>query len=344
MARFLGAKKLSLHGLTVTTLAAISLLLGAAALVGCQGGEKFPAKPILFVVPYAPGGGTDIIVRTFDKLATETKALPQPMVIENKAGGSGIVGKSYAKEKPADGYTLMAADDSTTYTYLTGNTPWEYDDFTFIANIDRDYNMIIVKADSPYKTMKDLVAAAKAKPKSLKMAGTGVGQVDNIHTVLLEKNGGGAYTYVSFDSGGQVITNILGGQVDAALANPSEAFEQMRAGKVRALGISSADRTAVSDPTFKDIPTWKESGVDLVAAQWRGIAGPPGMKKDQLDFLTSAVKKVTDSPQWKEQYIDKFMQVQTFVAGEDFKKEVQKEVATFKPVFEELGLYKARQK
>lgn len=344
MARFLGAKRLNLHGLTVTTLAAISLLLGAAALVGCQGGEKYPAKPILFVVPYAPGGGTDIIVRTFDKIATEIKALPQPMVIENKAGGSGIVGKSYAKEKPADGYTLMAADDSTTYTYLTGNTPWEYDDFTFIANIDRDYNMIIVKADSPYQTMKDLVAAAKAKPKALKMAGTGVGQVDNIHAVLLEKNGGGAYTYVSFDSGGQVMTNILGGQVDAALANPSEAFEQIRAGKVRALGISAPDRTAVSSPMFKDIPTWKESGVDLVAAQWRGIAGPPGIKKEQLDFLIAAVKKVTDSPQWKEQYIDKFMQVQTFVAGEDFKKEVQKEVATFKPVFEELGLYKPRQK
>ncbi len=344
MRSIFGLFRLRTRHLGMVTIAALLSLVAVIALVGCQGGEKYPAKPILFVVPYAPGGGTDIIVRTFDKIATEIKALPNPMVIENKAGGSGVVGKSYAKEKPADGYTIMAADDSTTYTYLTGNTPWEYDDFTFIANIDRDYNMIIVKADSPYKTMQELVSAAKAKPKSLKMAGTGVGQVDNIHTVLLEKNGGGAYTYVSFDSGGQVMTNLLGGQVDAALANPSEAYEQMRAGKVRSLGVSAPDRTAFTDPLFKDVPTWKEAGVNLVAAQWRGIAGPPGIKKEQLDFLTSAVKKVVDSPQWKEQYIKKFMQVDTFVAGDDFKKEVQKEVATFKPVFEELKLYKPRQK
>ena len=322
---------------------AVVAFLGSLAVAGCQAGANYPSKPILFVIPYAPGGGTDIIVRTFDKIATEIKALPQPMVIENKAGGSGVIGKSYAKDKPADGYTVMAADDSTSYTYLTGSTPWEYDDFTFIANIDRDYNMIIVKADSPFKTMQDLVAAAKAKPKALKMAGTGVGQVDNIHTILLEKNGGGAYTYVSFDSGGQVMTNLLGGQIDAALANPSEAFEQMRAGKVRALGISAPDRTSVSDPMFKGIPTWKESGVNLVAAQWRGIAAPPNMKKEQTDYLIAATKKVVESPQWKDQYINKYMQVSAFVTGDDFKKEVQTEVATFKPIFQDLGLYKARQ-
>ncbi len=323
----------------IGTVAVVATLL----LGGCQSGEKFPAKPITFVVPYAPGGGSDIIFRVFDKIAVDNKILPQNMVIDNKAGGSGVVGKSYGKEKPADGYTLITADDSTSYTYLAGQTPWEYDDFTFIANIDRDFNMIVVRADSPYKTLQDLINAAKAKPKDVKMGGTGVGQVDNIHTALVEKATGAKFTYVSFDSGGQVITNILGGQVDCAMANPSEAYEQMRAGKVRSLGISAPERqTNFADSIFKDIPTWKEAGVNVATAQWRGVAAPPKMKKETQDQLIDIVKKVTETPAWKTEYIDKFMQVKAFVAGDDFKKEVQQEVATFKPIFQELGLYKPR--
>ncbi len=342
MNRTPGSRKVSPRTVSIAAVMAIALLLGSLALSGCQSGEKFPVKPITFVVPYAPGGGSDIISRVFDKVAVDNKFLPQNLVIDNKAGGSGVVGKSYAKEKPADGYTLMTADDSTSYTYLAGQTPWEYDDFTFIANIDRDYNMIVVRADSPYKTLQELISAAKAKPKDVKMGGTGVGQVDNIHTVLVEKATGAKFTYVSFDSGGQVITNILGGQVDTAMANPSEAYEQMRAGKVRALGISSPERQAFTDPIFKDIPTWKEAGVNVTVAQWRGIAAPPKMKKETQDALIDIAKKVTEAPAWKTEWIDKFMQVKAFVSGDDFKKEVQQEVATFKPIFQDLGLYKPR--
>lgn len=343
MARLSRMNRTSLRRLGMAAAAGLALVGLTLAGAGCQSAASYPSKPILYVVPYAPGGGSDIIIRTFDKIATDMKAIPQPMVIENKAGGSGVVGKSYGKEKPADGHTLITADDSTSFTYLTGATPWEYNDFTFIANIDRDYNMIVVRNESPYKTLPELISAAKANPKKLTMAGTGVGQVDNIHTVLFEKNGGGSYTYVAFDSGGQVLTNLLGGQVDAAMANPSEAYEQMRAGKVRALGISAPEKVPFSDPLFKDVPTWKESGVNLAMAQWRGITAPPNTKKEHQDWLIAMVKKVTDSKEWKDQYLDKYMQVQTFVAGDDFKKEVDQEIATFKPVFQELGLYKARQ-
>lgn len=335
--------KVSPRTLSVLSLAVVALL-GSLAVAGCQAGANYPAKPILFVVPYAPGGGSDIIIRSFDKISTDIKALPHPMVIENKAGGSGVIGKSYAKDKPADGYTIMTADDSSTFTYLTGNTPWEPTEFTFIANINRDYNMVVVRSDSPYKSVKELISAAKEKPKAVKIGGTGVGQVDNIHVALMEKLTGAKFTYVSFDSGGQVITNLLGGQTEAAMANPAEAYEQMRAGKVKALAITSPERQSFNDPMFKDIPTLKESGVDMAAAQWRGIAGPPNMKKENVDFLISAFKKVTDSPQWKKDYVAKFMQVDTFVPGDDFKKEVEKEVTTYKPIFEDLGLYKPMQK
>ena len=205
-------------------------------------GRNIPAKPILFVVPYAPGGGTDIMVRVIDRVGTQLKVLPQPLVIENKSGGSGVVGKSYAKTRPADGYTITCADDSSTVVDLFGNAPWPYNDFTYIAKLNVDYQMIVVRADSPYKTMKDLVAAAKAQPNTVKIAGTGVSQIDVLHVAMFEKAAGVKFNYIGFDSGGQVMTNLLGGHVDSAIANPGEAYEQMRAGKVRSLGVSSEKR------------------------------------------------------------------------------------------------------
>ena len=143
------------------------------------------------------------------------------------------------------------------------------------------------------------------------------------------------------DSGGQVVTNVLGGQVDAGLNNPPEAYEQMRAGKIRALGISAPARIT-ADPVFKDVPTWKEAGADVVISQWRGIAGPPGMKKEQSDWLISAFKTVAESKEWKADYLDKYQQTPAFVSGEALKKEVEKEYEDFTPLYKEIGLFKAR--
>lgn len=321
---------------------AIGLLSHAAALTGHAAGATFPAKPILFVVPYAPGGGTDIMVRVIDKVGTQLKILPQPLVIENKTGGSGVVGKSYAKTKPADGYTITCADDSTTVVDLFGNAPWPYNDFTYIAKLNRDYQMIVVRTDSPFKTMKDLVAAAKAQPNGVKIAGTGVSQIDVLHVAMFEKAAGVKFNYIGFDSGGQVITNLLGGHVDCAIANPGEAYEQMRAGKVRSLGVSSEKRLGFDSTVFKDVPTWKEGGVNISLSQWRGVAGPKGMAKGPVDWLTNALKKITDSKEWHEQYLDKFLQVGVFVTGADMQKEAEEEYAAYKTIMEGAGLLKKK--
>jgi putative tricarboxylic transport membrane protein len=321
---------------------AIVMLSHFAAVTGYTAGAKYPAKPILFVVPYAPGGGSDIMVRVIDKVGTQLKVLPQPLVIENKTGGSGVVGKSYAKTKPADGYTLVNADDSTTVVDLFGNAPWPYNDFTYIAKLNVDYQMILVRADSPYKTLKDLVAAAKAKPNTLKIGGTGVAQIDVLHISRFEKASGVKFNYIGFDSGGQVMTNLLGGHIDTAIANPGEGYEQMRAGKVRSLGVSSDKRVGFDSAVFKDVPTWKEAGVNLSLSQWRAVAGPKGMPKEPVDWLIDALKKITDSKEWQEQYLDKFLQVGVFVTGAEFQKEVEEEYAVYKAIMEEIGLLKKK--
>jgi len=318
------------------------MLSHAAALEGYAAGAKFPTKPILFVVPYAPGGGTDIMVRVIDKVGTQLKVLPQPLVIENKSGGSGVVGKSYAKTRPADGYTITCADDSSTVVDLFGNSPWPYNDFTYIAKLNRDYQMIVVRADSPFKTLKDLVASAKAKPSTVKIAGTGVAQIDVLHIAMFEKAAGVKFNYIGFDSGGQVMTNLLGGHVDAAIANPGEAFEQIRAGKVRSLGVSSDKRLGFDSAVFKDVPTFKEAGVNVSFSQWRGVAGPKGMAKEPLEWLTAALKKITDSKEWKEQYLDKFLQVGVFVTGAEMQKEAEDEYVAYKTIMEGSGLLKKK--
>lgn len=335
-------KKLGLQSVMriLLLIAAIGLLSHAAALTAQAAGAKFPAKPILFVVPYSPGGGTDIMVRVIDRVGTQLKVLPQPLVIENKSGGSGVVGKSYAKTRPADGYTITCADDSTTVVDLFGNAPWPYNDFTYIAKLNRDYQMIVVRTDSPFKTLKDLVTAAKAKPKGVKIAGTGAAQIDVLHISMFEKAAGIKLNYIGFDSGGQVMTNLLGGHVDCAIANPGEAYEQMRAGKVRSLGVSSEKRVGFDSTVFKDVPTWKEAGVNVSLSQWRGVAGPKGMGKEQLDWLTDALKKITDSKEWQEQYLEKFLQVGVFVSGAEFQKEVEQEYGVYKAIMAETGLLK----
>ncbi len=320
----------------------IGMLSHAAVLNGYAAGAPYPAKPILFVVPYAPGGGTDIMVRVIDKVGTQLKILPQPLIIENKTGGSGVVGKSYAKTKPADGYTITCADDSSTVVDLFGNAPWPYNDFTYIAKLNRDYQMIVVRTDSPFKTLKDLVAAAKAKPNGLKIGGTGVAQIDVFHIAMFEKAAGVKFNYIGFDSGGQVITNLLGGHIDCAIANPGEAYEQMRAGKVRSLGVSSEKRVGFDSAVFKDVPTWKEAGVNTTLSQWRGVAGPKGMPKGPTEWLTNALKKISDSKEWHEQYLDKFLQVGVFVSGAEFQKEVEEEYGVYKAVMEGTGLLKKK--
>ena len=325
----------------VLLIGAIGMLSHVAVPTG-YAAAQYPAKPILFVVPYAPGGGTDIMVRVIDKVGTQLKILPQPLIIENKTGGSGVVGKSYAKDKPADGYTITCADDSTTVVDLFGNAPWPYNDFTYIAKLNRDYQLIVVRTDSPFKTMKDLVTAAKAQPGAVKIAGTGVAQIDVLHVAMFEKAAGVKFNYIGLDSGGQVITNLLGGHVDCAIANPGEAYEQMRAGKVRALGVSSEKRVGFDSKVFKDVPTWKEAGVNMSLSQWRGVAGPKGMAKEQQDWLVGALKKITDSKEWQEQYLEKFLQVGVFVSGAEFQKEVEEEYAVYKTIMEGAGLLKKK--
>ncbi len=292
----------------------------------------FPDRAITIIVPYAAGGGTDIMYRAIDKIATDLKVFPQSSVISNVTGGSGFTGKQQAISRPADGYTLTVADDPNVFGQVLGQAPMKYTDFTYIARMVLDYNMLVVRNESPFKTMKDWLDAARANPKGVSVAGTGIGNNDHVQLANIEKRTGLQFNYVSFDSGGQVMTNLLGGQVDSALANPSEAYEQMRAGKVRALGISAPERLGA----LPDVPTWKEQGVDYVVAQFRGVAGPKGIPADVVAYLEQAFKRVADSPAWKTEYLDRYQQMNGYLGSADFQKFMDDLYAETEQAFKEL--------
>ncbi len=330
--------------------AVLSMGVGSLALAACGADQStstgapaktksgFPDRAISFVVPYAAGGGSDIMIRNLDKIATTLKVIPQQFVISNVAGGSGFTGKQQAISRPADGYTLTIVDDPNVFGQILGQAPMKYTDFTYIARLVLDYNMVVVRTESSLKTMKEWLDAAKAKPKGVTVAGTGIGNNDHVQLANIEKITKLQFNYVSFDSGGQVMTNLLGGQIDSALANPSEAYEQMRAGKVRSLGVSAPKRM----DALKDVPTWKESGVDYVVAQFRGVGGTKGMPADVVQYLEQAFKKVAESPEWKTEYLEKFQQLDGFMGAEKFTKFMDETYKENEKAFKELDSLKTR--
>lgn len=302
----------------------------STALVQTKSG--YPSRAISFIVPYAAGGGSDIMIRSLDKIALDMKLFPQSWTIANVAGGSGFTGKTQAIGKPADGYTLTIVDDPNIFGQILNQAPMKYTEFTYISRMVLDYNMVVVRAESPIKTLKEWLDAAKAKPKGVSVGGTGIGNNDHVHLANIEKKTGTQFNYISFDSGGQVMTNLLGAKIDAAMANPSEAYEQMRAGKVRALGITSDKRIGA----LPDVPTLKESGVDYVVAQFRGVGGPKGMPQDVVDYLQEAFKRVAKSDQWKTEYLDKFQQLDGYMNSVDFAKFMDEFFKENEQAFKEL--------
>jgi putative tricarboxylic transport membrane protein len=329
------AKMLKLAGLVAALTVMASACQPAAGPAG-QSATKYPEKQITLINAYSPGGGTDILFRNIDAVSQKIKAFPQSFVIETKTGGNGTVGKAASVNAKPDGYTLTVADDGNMYQDLAGEQPFAYNDFTFISRMVIDYNLVVVRNESPFKTFKDFVDAGKTKPKGVSVAGTNIGSTDQIQLVQISKIAGVEYTYTPFNSGGDVATNLLGGHVDAAMANPSEVWEQMRAGQIRALAITAPERLK----DLPDVPTLKESGVDLVVSQFRGVAGPKNLPADVVKVLEDGFKKVSDSPEWKAEYLDKFQQINGYQNSAEFTKYMDEQYKVNETLFRELGLLK----
>lgn len=280
----------------------LACVLALALLTGCAKSATYPAKPVELVCSWSAGGGSDRFARAVAEEIKNRQLLAQPVVVTNKPGSNGITGASYVAAKKGDSYTLLTNVTGDVGAWVASATSrLSPANFTPIAMIAWDEYILMVKADSPFTTLRDLVEFSKANPGKITFGGAGVGTVDHMATNQLVAKSGAVIEYVPFEGGGEILSSILGGHITATWANPAEAASQMKAGKLRALAVAAPKRLE----KLPAIPTVRELGYDVVFQQYRGIVGPAGMPEADVKILAGVLKQVAESPEFKANYIDR---------------------------------------
>ena len=311
------------------------------AIMACLSASAFaayPEKAVTLVVPFGAGGGSDVMARSLVAALEAEKALPVPIVIENKPGGSGTVGWSYvAMKHRGDNYTIATTSGSFWNTAIAGQSPVSFRDFVPIAGVAMDPLTLVVNADSPYKTLADLVAACKAAPDKMVFAGTSAYAGDRVCLELLKKATGLNIKHLSFKSGAETTMAVLGNHVAASWANPSEAASMVESKKLRVLATATEERLA----ELPDVPTFKELGYpEVVYADLRGVVGPKGMSAEAVKVIAEAVKKACASPVWRDKYVKPNMVIGDFIPTEEWTKMVENQHYRFWDIFNGLGMAK----
>jgi putative tricarboxylic transport membrane protein len=298
-----------------------------------------PQKPIEFIIPAGTGGGADQMARLITGLAEKHSLSPRPIIAINKSGGAGAEGFLHVKEKKGDAHTIIITLSNLFTTPLSTGVPFSWKDLTPVARLALDEFVLWVNADTPYKTAKEYITAAKEKGP-MKMGGTGTAQEDQIITLLLQQRTGAKFTYVPFKGGGEVCVNLVGGHVDSTVNNPIECVSHWKAtpSRVRPLAIFDEERSKVEGWT--SIPTVKEAlGADIDYLMLRGIFGPPDMPKDALAWYHSFLQKVMATPEWKD-FITKGAFKQSWLTGPEFVKWLEQTEKLHRELMEAGGLLK----
>jgi len=311
----------------VPLVSAVGLAVGAPAMAASGSWE--PTKPVEFVIPAGTGGGADQMARLLQGIVVKHNLMKQSLIPINKSGGAGAEGFLDVKGAKGDPHKIIITLSNLFTTPLATGVPFNWKDLTPVSMLALDQFVLWVNAETPYKTAKEYVEAAKkAGPGKFKMAGTGSKQEDQIITVALEKSTGAKFTYVPFKGGGDVATQLVGKHVDSTVNNPIEAVAQWRAGKLRPLCVFDDTRmpykNKVTDKmAWGDIPTCKESGVPMDYVMLRGIFMPPGVPQAAVDYYVGLFKKVRETPEWKE-FMERGAFNQTFMAGKEYADWVAK--------------------
>ena len=295
-----------------------------------------------FVVPAGTGGGADQMARLIQGIVIKHKLMKEPMIVVNKSAGAGAEGFLEIKGAKGDPHKIVVTLSNLFTTPMATGVPFNWKDMTPVAMMALDQFVLWVNAETPYKTGKEYLAAVKAAgPLKMKMGGTGSKQEDQILTVGLEKATGTKFIYVPFKGGGEVAVQLVGKHIDSTVNNPIEAVAQWRAGQLRPLCVFDDVRMpykakVTATQSWNDIPTCKESGVPTDYVMLRGIFMPPGVTADQTAFYVDMLKKVRETPEWKD-YIEKGAFNQTSMAGADFSKWLTEAEKTHRTLMTEAG-------
>jgi tripartite-type tricarboxylate transporter receptor subunit TctC len=312
--------------------APLAVLLFALAQVAFA--QAYPNKPVKIVVAFTPGSATDIIARVMADHFS--KSMGQPFVVENKPGAGGSVGTSQVKDAPADGYTLVAAGSGPFGINPAIYSKLPYDpvkDFELIGNIVLTPQAFVVGAQTPYRNMKDLVAAAKAKPGEIAYASLGNGSTSHLTMEAFQSTAGVKLNHIPFKGSSDAQTQIIGGQVPIMSDTVPGVLAQVKAGKLRAIGVAIPQRS----PFLPDVPTLAEQGyAGFESVGWIGLAAPKGTPQPVLDKLNGEIRKMLADPAIQE----KLKQLAFTPVGdsrEQFTAFVKSEIAKWTKVAKESG-------
>jgi tripartite-type tricarboxylate transporter receptor subunit TctC len=263
--------------------------------------DKYPSKPITLMCPYSPGGNADLRSRQIGRFLSS--ALGQPVLVDNKAGAGGNIGTdAIAKAKP-DGYVIGMGNFAPLAVNPSMFAKMTFDpqkDLTPICLIERGPLILMVRPDSPFKSVKDIIAAAKAAPGKVTFASGGLGGSHHLSGELFKEKAGIQITHVPYKGGSLATTDLMGGQVNMMFEQMYAAAPSIRAGKLRALAITSKTRS----PLFPDVPTMIEAGVpDFEVQNWQGLVGPANMPAPIVALLNETCNKALKDPQIREQML-----------------------------------------
>jgi putative tricarboxylic transport membrane protein len=303
-----------------------------------------PTKTVEFIVPAGIGGGAGQMAQLIQGIVQKHHLMPTSMVVISKKGGSGAEGFLYVKHAQGDPHKIIITLSNLFTTPLATGSPFSWSDYTPIAMMALDEFVFWVNAKTPYMTPTAYINAVKQANGKMKMGGTGSKQEDQIITAAIEQQTGAKFTYVPYSGGGTVCTQLVGGHIDSSVNNPVECVAHWRAGTVRPLCVFDEKRMPYPEKiagskSWEDIPTCKSQGLDIEYLMLRGIMTAPGVSRDAVDYYISVLKKVRETPEWKE-YMKKGAFNQSFMTGAEFQKWLTEAAARHHELMEKAGFLK----
>jgi len=299
-----------------------------------------PEKPIEIVVPTTPGGGIDRTARLLHKIIQDEKLAPVPVIVINKPGGGGALSLVYLNQHPGDGHIIAINSPNLIANDINGRSPVKFREVTPLANLFSEYTVVAVRADSPLKRGQDFIDRLRRDPQSLAVSTpTTLGSVNHMSFALVARAAGidpRKLKAVVVGSGGDAVTALLGGHIDAHTGTPSSVIRMVQAGQIRVIGVLAPKR--LSGP-YADTPTWSEQGYKAVMDTWRGVIGPRGMTPAQIAWWDGVLAKVVATAAWKEALEQNTWEA-NYLNSAQTRKQFEDEHAEYRAILLELGMIK----
>lgn len=310
---------------------AACLAFGLAASAAHAAGTDYPNHVVELVVPYQPGGGTDALARAFADASR--KHMSESIVIVNRPGAGGAIGWNEVIHSKPDGYKLAVLTVELLTLPHLGLAKFNYDDFQPIAQLNADPAAITVKADSPYNTIEEFVAAAKKKPGEMGVGNSGTGSIWHLAASALEDKTGAGFNHIPFQGANPAVLALLGGHVDAVAVSPAEVSTYVQAGKLKMLMVMADKRL----PAFDKVPTAKERGIDISIGTWRGLGAPKNTPPEVMAKLRDIAARTAKEPALRE-VMDKQNLGYVYTDGAAFKETLAKDNEYFRQLITKLGI------